>query len=110
MLTRMPVKPDPSYDDAVTLVRNRTHLRVVEYIREHPAAYVSDILDGTETPKGTLGRVLRALVELGVLTIDVPPEKRGTGRNYRYTVDETRVRELLTALETELLGDFSPPQ
>jgi DNA-binding transcriptional ArsR family regulator len=100
----MPVNADP-YDDAVFLVRNRTHLRVVGYIREHPGAYVSDILDGTDTPRGSLGRLLRALVELDVLTIDVPPEKRGTGRNFRYTVNESRVRELLAALHAELLGE-----
>ncbi|MDQ0729100.1 hypothetical protein [Microbacterium sp. W4I20] len=93
------------YDDAVNLVRNRTHLRVVEYIRGHPGAYVSDILEGSDTPRGSLGRVLRALLELDVLTIDVPPEKRGTGRNFRYTVNEVRVRQLLTALHTELLGE-----
>ncbi len=95
----------PAFDDAIALVRSRTHLRVVEYVREHPDAYVSDILEGTDTPRGSLGRVLRSLVELEVLTIDVPPEKRGTGRNYRYNVNEPRVRGLLAALETELLGE-----
>ncbi|WP_218682945.1 helix-turn-helix domain-containing protein [Microbacterium sp. BF1] len=100
----MPATPD-LFDDAVNLVRNRAHLRVVEYIRENPGAYLSDILAGTDTPRGSLGRVLRTLVELDVVTIDVPPEKRGTGRNFRYTVNETRVRQILTALHTELLGE-----
>ncbi len=104
MLSRMPATPD-LFDDAVNLVRNRAHLRVVEYIRENPGAYLSDILAGTDTPRGSLGRVLRTLVELDVVTIDVPPEKRGTGRNFRYTVNETRVRQILTALHTELLGE-----
>jgi hypothetical protein len=99
----MPTTPD-LFDDAVNLVRNRTHLRVVQYIRENPGAYLSDILEGTDTPRGSIGRVLRTLLELDVLTIDVPPEKRGTGRNFRYTVNENRVRKLLTALHTELLG------
>ena len=84
MLSRMPATPN-LFDDAVNLVRNRAHLRVVEYIRENPGAYLSDILAGTDTPRGSLGRVLRTLVELDVVTIDVPPEKRGTGRNFRYT-------------------------
>lgn len=100
----MPATPN-LFDDAVNLVRNRAHLRVVEYIRENPGAYLSDILAGTDTPRGSLGRVLRTLVELDVVTIDVPPEKRGTGRNFRYTVNETRVRQILTALHTELLGE-----
>ena len=104
MLSRMPATPN-LFDDAVNLVRNRAHLRVVEYIRENPGAYLSDILAGTDTPRGSLGRVLRTLVELDVVTIDVPPEKRGTGRNFRYTVNETRVRQILTALHTELLGE-----
>lgn len=99
----MPATPD-LFDDAVNLVRNRAHLRVVQYIRENPGAYLSDILEGTDTPRGSLGRVLRTLLELDVLAIDVPPEKRGTGRNFRYTVNEDRVRKLLTALHTELLG------
>ena len=86
-------------------MRNRAHLRVVEYIRENPGAYLSDILAGTDTPRGSLGRVLRTLVELDVVTIDVPPEKRGTGRNCRYTVNETRVRQILAALHAELLGE-----
>lgn len=103
MLSRMPATPD-LFDDAVNLVRNRAHLRVVQYIRENPGAYLSDILEGTDTPRGSLGRVLRTLLELDVLAIDVPPEKRGTGRNFRYTVNEDRVRKLLTALHTELLG------
>lgn len=101
---------DHAFDDAITLVRNRTHLRVVEYVREHPDAYLSDILEGTNTPRGSLGRILRSLVELDVLTIDVPSEKRGTGRNYRYNINEPRVRSLLSALETELLGDVDKPQ
>lgn len=104
MLSRMPATPD-LFDDAVNLVRNRAHLRVVEYIRENPGAYLSDILAGTDTPRGSLGRVLRTLVELDVVTIDVPPEKRGTGRNFRYTVNETRVRQILAALHAELLGE-----
>jgi len=99
MLSRMPATPN-LFDDAVNLVRNRAHLRVVEYIRENPGAYLSDILAGTDTPRGSLGRVLRTLV-----TIDVPPEKRGTGRNFRYTVNETRVRQILAALHAELLGE-----
>jgi len=103
MLSRMPATPD-LFDDAVNLVRNRAHLRVVQYIRENPGAYLSDILEGTDTPRGSLGRVLRTLLELDVLAIDVPPEKRGTGRNFRYTVNEDRVRKLLTALHAELLG------
>lgn len=102
----MPATPN-LFDDAVNLVRNRAHLRVVEYIRENPGAYLSDILEGTDTPRGSLGRVLRTLVELDVVTIDVPPEKRGTGRNFRYTVNEKRVRQILTALHAELLGE--PP-
>lgn len=102
----MPATPN-LFDDAVNLVRNRAHLRVVEYIRENPGAYLSDILAGTDTPRGSLGRVLRTLVELDVVTIDVPPEKRGTGRNFRYTVNETRVRQILAALHAELLGE--PP-
>jgi len=104
MLSRMPATPN-LFDDAVNLVRNRAHLRVVEYIRENPGAYLSDILAGTDTPRGSLGRVLRTLVELDVVTIDVPPEKRGTGRNFRYTVNETRVRQILAALHAELLGE-----
>ena len=100
----MPATPN-LFDDAVNLVRNRAHLRVVEYIRENPGAYLSDILAGTDTPRGSLGRVLRTLVELAVVTIDVPPEKRGTGRNFRYTVNETRVRQILAALHAELLGE-----
>ncbi|MFD8770950.1 MULTISPECIES: helix-turn-helix domain-containing protein [Microbacterium] len=100
----MPATPN-LFDDAVNLVRNRAHLRVVEYIRENPGAYLSDILAGTDTPRGSLGRVLRTLVELDVVTIDVPPEKRGTGRNFRYTVNETRVRQILAALHAELLGE-----
>lgn len=104
MLSRMPATPN-LFDDAVNLVRNRAHLRVVEYIRENPGAYLSDILAGTDTPRGSLGRVLRTLVELDVVTIDVPPEKRGTGRNFRYTVNEKRVRQILAALHVELLGE-----
>jgi len=104
MLSRMPATPN-LFDDAINLVRNRAHLRVVEYIRENPGAYLSDILAGTDTPRGSLGRVLRTLVELDVVTIDVPPEKRGTGRNFRYTVNETRVRQILAALHAELLGE-----
>lgn len=100
----MPATPN-LFDDAVNLVRNRAHLRVVEYIRENPGAYLSDILAGTDTPRGSLGRVLRTLVELDVVTIDVPPEKRGTGRNFRYTVNEARVRQILAALHAELLGE-----
>ncbi|CAN7524784.1 hypothetical protein LJR044_003720 [Microbacterium foliorum] len=100
----MPATPN-LFDDAVNLVRNRAHLRVVEYIRENPGAYLSDILAGTDTPRGSLGRVLRTLVELDVVTIDVPPEKRGTGRNFRYTVNEKRVRQILAALHVELLGE-----
>ena len=96
---------DPAYNDAIALVRNRTNLRVVEYVREHPDAYLSDILEGTKTPRGSLGRILRSLVELEVLTIDVPADKRGTGRNYRYNVNDARVRSLVAALETELLGE-----
>ena len=65
----MPATPN-LFDDAVNLVRNRAHLRVVEYIRENPGAYLSDILAGTDTPRGSLGRVLRTLVELDVVTID----------------------------------------
>ena len=34
----MPATPN-LFDDAVNLVRNRAHLRVVEYIRENPGAY-----------------------------------------------------------------------
>ena len=108
MLSRMPATPE-LFDDAVNLIRNRTHLRVVEYIREHPNVYVSDILEGTEIPRGTLGRILRVLVELDVLTIDVPPEKRSSGRIFRYSVNETRVRSLMEALQAELLG-VDPPQ
>lgn len=93
-----------SIDDVVVLVGSRTHLRVVEFLRKNPAAYHSDILEGTDVPRGSLGRALRELVELDILNIDVQPEKRGTGRNYRYTVNETRVRRLLAALESELLG------
>lgn len=90
-------------DAAHDFVRNRAHARILEFIRENPNAYVSDILDGTDMPRGSLGRTLRTLVELDVLTIDVPPEKRGTGRNYRYNVNEPRVASLLQALETEFL-------
>ena len=76
----MPATPN-LFDDAVNLVRNRAHLRVVEYIRENPGAYLSDILAGTDTPRGSLGRVLRTLVERDVVTIDVPPEKLVIGGN-----------------------------
>lgn len=99
----MPVDSD-SFDDVVGLVGSRTHLRVVEYLRKNPGAYHSDILDGTGVPRGSLGRALRELVERSILTIDVPHEKRGTGRNFRYTVNETRVRRLLAELESTLLG------
>ena len=99
----MPADPD-SYDAAVGLVRSHTHVSLVQYLRKNPGAYVSDILDGTDIPRGSLGRALRELVELNILTIDVQPEKRGTGRNYRYTVNTTHVRDLLSVLRTELLG------
>lgn len=106
MMASMSVESD-SYDDladVAAVVGSRNQLRVVEYLRENPAAYYSDILDGTDVPRGSLGRVLHELVERGVLTIDVQPEKRGTGRNFRYTVNENRVRQVLARLESILLG------
>lgn len=103
MIDRMPVESG-SYDAAVSLAGNRNYLSIISYLRENPASYRSDILDGTGVPLGSLGRALRELVELGILTIDVQPEKQGTGRNYRYTVNEARVRQLLAVLESTLLG------
>lgn len=103
MIDRMPAKSD-SYDAAVSLAGNRNYHSIISYLRENPASYRSDILDGAGVPLGSLGRALRELVTLEILTIDVQPEKQGTGRNYRYTVNEARVRRLVAALETELLG------
>ncbi|MCS3442158.1 hypothetical protein [Microbacterium phyllosphaerae] len=86
------------YAAAATLVRNRVHLRVVDFVRANPRAHVVDILNGTGIPQGTLGRVLRALVDINVLTVDVPPEKRSSANRFRYTVDEDRIDELLATL------------
>lgn len=104
----MSVESD-SYDDAVALVGNRNYLSVISYLRENQAAYRSDILEGTGVPVGSLGRALRELVELDILTIDVDPEKQGTGRNYRYTVNETRVRRLFAVLKSTVLGRGPDP-
>lgn len=99
----MPVESD-SYDDAVTLVGNRRHLPVIQHLRKHPGSRVADIFDSTGIPLGTLGRILRLLVDLEVLTIDVKPENRSTGRSYRYAVNDARVADLLAALHGELIG------
>lgn len=86
------------YDAAARLVQSRVHLRVVDFVRENPGTHVSDILSGTGVPQGTLGRVLGVLVDINVLTVDVPLEKRSSANRFRYTLDEDRIGELLDTL------------
>lgn len=106
-MASMSVESDP-YQDMVTLVGNPAHFRIIRYVRENPGVYVSDIIEGTGMPRGTLGRILRILVDIDVLTVDVPPEKRTSGRIFRYAVNETRVQDLLAVLHTEILGPQAP--
>jgi len=93
-----------SYDDAIALARNRVNLTVIGYIRKNPAAHVADILQGTRVPAGTLGRVLHVLVQLNVLDVDVPSDKRSSAHRFRYTLNEHRVEELLAALHFAFRG------
>lgn len=56
-------------------------------------AYLSDIIDATNVPVGSLRHHLTALEQLGVIRADIPEEKRH-GRAVRYSVDVTRLGDI----------------
>lgn len=56
-------------------------------------AYLSDIVDATTVPVGSMRHHLTALQEIGVVRSDIPEEKRH-GRAVRYSVDVARLGDI----------------
>jgi ArsR family transcriptional regulator len=91
---------DPDRDDeveaAVQLAGSRPRHEIVRFLSEHGSSFRSDISDGTGIAGGALGSHLDRLMEIGVVSADIPEGKR-TGRAVRYTLDPERVNHLLDA-------------
>lgn len=91
---------DPGRDDeveaAVQLAGSRPRHAIVRFLSEEGASYRSDIADGTGIVGGALGTHLKRLMEIGVVSADIP-EGRRAGRAVRYQLNPGRVRVLLDA-------------
>jgi DNA-binding transcriptional ArsR family regulator len=91
---------DPDRDDeveaAVQLAGSRPRHEIVRYLSEEGPSYRSDIADGTGIVGGALGTHLNRLMDIGVVTADIP-EGRRAGRAVRYQLDSDRVKYLLDA-------------
>jgi DNA-binding transcriptional ArsR family regulator len=91
---------DPDRDDeveaAVQLAGSRPRHEIVRFLSEHGPSFRSDIADSTGIAGGALGTHLERLMEIGVISADIPEGKR-TGRAVRYTLHPGRVNDLLDA-------------
>lgn len=78
----------------VEVFGNPMRSEVLRYIALNPGTHFGDMLEGIpELGSAPLVRHLRALELLGVVTLDLPPEKR-RGRAPRYYLDVERVADL----------------
>lgn len=66
-------------------------------------AYYSDIVESSGVPTGSIRYHLMALEEIGVLTGDIPVDKRH-GRAVRYSVDIARLGQILGQTFTYILS------
>lgn len=88
---------------ALSAFGNPARLEVLCFLRDHGPSYYGDILEGVGSSPSSLARTLKYLEqELGVIAGDVPLGER-RGRAPRYSLDQSKVREAIAALQTRLL-------
>lgn len=101
------VRPDdqPEYlEDFINVFGNRARFSVISFLLQSGPSLRVDIAKGTGLAVPTLGHHLSELERIGVLDVDLPPERR-RGRSVRYSVNRPRVDELKSAHERYLFGD-----
>lgn len=109
-MTAMPklVRPDdqpPALEDFIAIFGNRARLSIISYLLKSGPSMRVDIAKGTEIAIPTLGHHLTDLERIGVLDVDLPPERR-RGRSVHYAANRERLDELKMAHEQYLFGDL----
>ena len=109
-MTAMPklVRPDdqpPALEDFITVFGNRARMSIIGFLLQSGPSMRVDIAKGTEIAIPTLGHHLADLERIGVLDVDLPPERR-RGRSVHYSANRGRLDELKTAHEAYLFGDL----
>ncbi|MFK4637219.1 ArsR/SmtB family transcription factor [Paenarthrobacter histidinolovorans] len=89
---------------ALSAFGNPARLEVLCFLRDHGPSYFGDILEGVGSSSSSLARTLKYLEqELGIIRGDVPLGER-KGRAPRYSLNEDKVREAISALQARLLS------
>jgi DNA-binding transcriptional ArsR family regulator len=90
----LPGNPSPDEVlDAMKLLGNKVNVRIVQYLVGASPADFGQIKTGTGIAQSTLTTHLRDLEAIGVITGNLPAERR-PGRSTLYALDADRVKSL----------------
>lgn len=101
-----PIRVRQAWPEGVTVALsafgNPARLEILCFLRDHGPSYYGDILEGVGSSPSSLARTLKYLEQdLGVITGDVPLGER-RGRAPRYSLNQSKVREAIVALQARL--------
>jgi DNA-binding transcriptional ArsR family regulator len=89
---------DESLEAAIDVLGNRVRVAIIGYLRTNGPTGRQQLEDALGIRKPTLTLHLSSLVAHGVLVADPPLQDAKGSQKVRYSVNESRVRELIDAL------------
>lgn len=93
----------------VQVVGSAASVEIIRYLALYGPARRADIQSAVTASAPTLGRLLSALVQHGVLVTNADVHQgRGRGKKYTYSLDRDRIRQMMAEVAEYLLAD--PPQ
>jgi len=90
--------------DAIAAFSNASRVELINYLSGAGEATVGKIMRDTDIPRPTLGRLLRELEGLGVVTGDIPIGDARRGKAVYYSLDRSRTESLYDAWRSFALG------
>ncbi|MFJ3395229.1 ArsR family transcriptional regulator [Leifsonia aquatica] len=90
--------------DAISAFSNVSRVDLINYLSKSGEVTVGKIIRDTAIPRPTLGRLLRELEELRVITGDIPIGDERRGKAVYYSLDRERTEALYAAWHAFALG------
>ncbi|WP_269939239.1 ArsR/SmtB family transcription factor [Arthrobacter sp. HY1533] len=88
---------------AIEAFGNRGRNEIIRYLEGSGPVPRGDIVDAVSASEASVAQHLIALEKTGAIVVDIAQGRRH-GRSPRYSVDETRIKELLGAHQDYLLN------
>lgn len=92
-------------EDPIKALGNMMQATIIGHLRKRPGQTRGEIADALRLPKMTVANGLETLVDIGLIAADPPREVALRGQRVKYTVNESRVSEMVVRLE-QVLGEY----